>query len=152
MHFVPQPSSSYSTNPSDDIVLCSSILDSTLVVNEDQAIDGVGFAQPTCVVIHEEHDWELEHQHSMKDDSLSSEPPPFFPDIFGEPIIHDFACVSSSTNAPIVDHSQDIPNVHPSFNNGEDKLFIENTLDLSFAFSGNTEDEFVCFSSNPLFV
>lgn len=40
-------------------LLCSSIPDSTLVVNEHQATDGVGVAQPTRVVIHEEYDWEL---------------------------------------------------------------------------------------------
>jgi len=81
----------------------------------------------------------------VKDDSLPSEPPPFLPDIFGEPAIHDFACISSSTNAPIVDHLQDTPEVIPSSNNEEDKLFIENPLDLSSAFSENTEDEFVYF-------
>jgi len=131
--------------------LCSSILDSTPVANEDQAINNVGVAQPTCDVIHEEYHCEIEHHHSAKDDSLPSEPPPFFPDIFGEPIIHDFACVSSSTDAPIVDHSQDTPDVSPSSDNGEDKLFIENPLDLSFAFFGNIEDEFIRFSSTPLF-
>ena len=73
-----------------------SILDSSLVVNEDQTTDEVGVAQPTCTIIHEEYEWELEHQHSAKDDSLQSEPPLFFPNLFGEPIIHDFACVSSS--------------------------------------------------------
>ena len=85
--------------------MCSSIPDSTLIVNEDQAIDGVGVAQPTCTVIHEEYDWELEHQHSTKDDSLPSEPPLFFLDIFGKPSISNFACVSPSMDAPIVDHS-----------------------------------------------
>ena len=85
--------------------MCSSIPDSTLVVNEDQAIDGVSVAQPTCLVIHEEYDWELEHQSLVKDDSLPYEPPLLFPDIFGDPIIHDFTCVSPSTDAPIIDHS-----------------------------------------------
>jgi len=74
-------------------------------MNEEQAIDRVGVAQPTCNVIHEEYEWELEHQHSMKDDSLPSEPSPFFPNIFGEPAIHGFACVSSSMDAPIFYHS-----------------------------------------------
>jgi len=86
-----------------------------------------------------------------KDDSLPSEPHPFFLDIFGEPAIHDFACVSSSTNAPIVDHLQDSMDVSPSFYNGEDKLLVENPLDPSSVFFGNTEDEFVRFSSTPLF-
>jgi len=56
MSVLPQhPSSSY-VYPPDFVVLCSSILDSTLVVNEDQAIDGFGVAQPTCTVINEEYD------------------------------------------------------------------------------------------------
>ena len=74
-------------------------------MNEEQPTNGVGFAQPTCTVIHEEYEWELEHQHSAKDDCFPFEPPPFFPNIFGELAIHDFACVSSSTDAPNVDHS-----------------------------------------------
>jgi len=105
MHYVPQPPSTYSDDPRDDIVLCFSISDSTLIVNEDQAIDKVGVAQPTCAAIHEEYDWELEHQHSAKDDSILFEPLLLFLDIFGELAIHDFTCVSSSMNAPIVDHS-----------------------------------------------
>jgi len=137
MHFVPQPPSLYSDDPLDDTIFCSSITDSTLVVNEDQAIDGVGVAQPTCVAIHEEYDWELEHQHSVNDDSLLPElPPPLFPNIFGELSIHDFACVSPSMDAPIVNHSQDTPHVIPSSENEEDNLFTENPLDFSSAFSG----------------
>lgn len=120
-------------------------------MNEDQATDIVGVAKPTCIVIHEEYHWELKHQHSVKDDTLMSEPHPFFTHIFGEPSIHDFACVSSSMDAPIVDHSQDTLNVSRPSDNREDKVFIENPLDLSSAFSKNTEDEFVHFSSTPLF-
>lgn len=85
MHFVPQSSFSYSN----DTILCFSIMDSTLVLNEYQAIDGVGTAQPTCTIIHEEYDRDLEHQHLAKDDSLLYEPPMFFPNIFGKPAIHD---------------------------------------------------------------
>lgn len=54
MHYVPQPLSSHSVVPLDDIIMCSSISDFTLVVNEEQAIDGVGVSQPTCIVIHED--------------------------------------------------------------------------------------------------
>ena len=108
-----------------------SIPDSSLVLNEEHPIDGVGVAQLTCAIIHEEYEWELEHQHSAKDDSLLSKPPLFFHDLFGQPTIHYFACVSSSTDAPIIDHSQDSPDDGPSFENVEDKLFIENPLDLS---------------------
>jgi len=145
MHSVPQPAYSHLAVPLDDTILFSSILDSKLVVNKEQAIDGVGVAQPTCIVIHEEYEWELEHQHLEKDDSLPSEPPLLFPNIFGELAIHDFTCVSPSTDAPIVDHSQGRLDVGPSFDNGEDKSFIENSLDLSSAFFGNTEDEFFTF-------
>jgi len=53
-------------------------------------------------------------------------------------------------NAPIVDHSQDSPNVSPSFNNREDTLFIEDPLDPSSAFSRSTEDELILFSSTPM--
>jgi len=119
-------------------------------VNKEQPTDEVGVAQPTCTVIHEEYEWELEHQHSTKDDSLPSEPSPFFPNIVGEPTIHDFACVSSSTDAPIVDLSQDTPYVSPSSNNGEDQYFIGNPLDLSSTFSGNIEGEHPSSSSTPL--
>jgi len=65
--------------------------------------------------------------------------------------IHEFTCVSSSTNAPIVDHLQDTLDVSPTTDNEEDKLFIEDPLDLSFAFSGNIDDEFFNFSSTPPF-
>lgn len=104
MHFVLQPPSSHSSAPPNDFVSCSSIPNSSLVVNEEQPIDRVGVAQPTCIFIHEEYEWELEHRQSAKDDSLLSEPPLFFLNISGESSIHDFACVPSSTEAPIIDH------------------------------------------------
>jgi len=135
MHFVPQPLSSYLHGPTDDTILCSSIPDSTLVVNEDQTIDEVGVAQPTCVVIPEEYDWDLEYQPSTKDESLPSKPPPFFPSILGDLVIHDFECVSPSMNAPIVDHSKNTLDVIPSSDNGDDKLFTKNPLEFSSTFS-----------------
>lgn len=138
MNSIPQPLSSHSVVPLDETVLCSSISNSTLAVNEEHAIGRVGVSQPTCVVNHEEYEWELEHQHLMKDDSLLSRSPPFFLDIFGEPTIYDFTCVSSSMDAPIFYHSQDTLDVGSSFDNGKDKLFIENSLDISSAFSKNT--------------
>lgn len=94
MHYFLRPPSSQSGVPPDDVVLCSFIPDSSLVVNEAQPTDRVGVTQPTCVVIYEEYEWEFEHQHSVKDDSLPFQPSPFFPSFFGEPAIHDFACVS----------------------------------------------------------
>lgn len=151
MHSFLKSLSLHSGVPLDDVVLCSSILDSSLAVNKEQLTDGVGVTQPTCAVIHEEYEWELEHQHSKKDDSLPFEPPLFLPRFFGEPTIHDFVCVSSYIDAPVVDHSQDSSDASPSFENSEDKLFIEDPLHPSSVFSGNTEDEFVLFSSTPLF-
>lgn len=100
---------------------------------------------------HEEYDWELENQSSEKDDFLLPEPLPCFPNMFGDFFIHDFACVSSSMDAPIVDHSKNTPDVIPSSKNGEDKLLIENPLDFSSTFYGNTEAEFFCLSSTTPF-
>jgi len=40
-HLLPQPPSLHSADPLDCIVLCSSVLDSTPIVNEDQTIDEV---------------------------------------------------------------------------------------------------------------
>ena len=119
-------------------------------MNEEQPTDGVSVAQPTSIIIHEECEWELEHQRLMKDDSLLFESPLFIPNLFGEPTIHDFACVSSSMDAPIFYHSQDSLDVSPSFENREDKLLIQNPLDPSSVFSGNIDNEFVHFSSTPL--
>ena len=82
-------------------------------MSKEKPTDGVGVAQPTCAVIHEEYEWGLEHQCLVKDDSLLFEPPPCFPNIIGEPAIHDFVCVSLSTDVPIVHLSQDTPHVSP---------------------------------------
>lgn len=105
MYFVPQPPSSYFDHPLDCIVLCSFVSDFTPILNEDRSIDEVVVAQPTCAGIHEEYDWELEHPLEAKDHPYLSVPPPFFLDLIGDPAILDFSCVSSSTKAPIVDHS-----------------------------------------------
>ena len=110
-------------------------------MNKDQAIDGVGVSQPTYDIIHEEYDWEIEHQSSAKHESLPSEPPLFFPDIFGDSINNDFACVSLSSDAPIFDHLQNTSDVSPSSDNGEDKSFFEHPLDFSYAFPRNREGE-----------
>lgn len=105
MHVLPQPPSLCYADPLECIVLCSSIVDSTPIMSEDQAIDRVGVAQTTCFVIHKEYGWEPEHQPTTKDDLLLSMPPPFFPNIFGDSSIPNFACVYLYTDAPIVDHS-----------------------------------------------
>jgi len=151
MHSCLRPPSLHVGVSLNDVVLCLSIPDSSLVANKEEPIDGVDVAQPTCTVIHEEYEWEHEHQHLVKDESLPSQPHPFFPNLFGEPAIHDFACVSSSMYAPIVGHSHDSPDVSPPFDNGGDKLLIEYLLDPSSIFSINTMDDFVHFSSTPLF-
>lgn len=150
MHVLPQPPSLRSDNPPDCTVLCSSIPGSTPILNEDQAIDGVGVTQPTCFVIHEKYEWGLEHQPMARDDSLSSVHPPLFHDIFGDSAIPDFSHVSSSTDGPIVDHSQNTLDDSPSFDNAEDKSFIEHPLDSSSSFSRNTEGEHSFFPSTPL--
>jgi len=46
----PSPCSSY---PPDCIVLCSFVLNSTLIVNEDQVVDRFGVMQPTYAIIHD---------------------------------------------------------------------------------------------------
>jgi len=54
-------------------------------------------------------------------------------------------------DASIVDHLKNTPDVIPSFENEEDKFFIENHLDFSSTFSRNEEAEHSCFSSTTLF-
>lgn len=68
----PQPPSPCSIDPPDCTVLCSSILDSSLVVNEDQFVEGVGVMQPTCANIHDTYVWESKEEPTVKDDSLQS--------------------------------------------------------------------------------
>lgn len=104
MHLLPQPLSSCSVDPLYFTILCSTVSESTLIVNEDQAIDGVDVAQPSYVVIYDEYDLESEHQPMMKDDLLLPVPPPLFPHIFGDSAMSDFPCVNSPTNASNFDH------------------------------------------------
>ena len=87
----------------------------------------------------------------MKDDLLRSMPPPLFPDISGDSVISDFPYVNPSMDASTFDHSQNTPNVNPSFDSGEKKSFIENPLDFPSIFFGNAKGEHSCFSSTPLF-
>lgn len=150
MCFIPKPMSLYSNDPLDCIILRSLILNSTLFVNEYQASDRVGVAQPNFVLIHDEYDWELEHQPSTKDDFLFFKTPPFFSNVFGDFVITHSACVSLSMDTPIVDHSQNTQDSSPSSDNQEEQSFIENPLDFSSSFSRNTEGEHSFFSSTPL--
>jgi len=107
--------------------------------------------QLACIVIYDEYERELKHQPATKDDILLSTSPPPFLDIFGDSSISDFLGVNPPTDIPIANHSQNTPNVNPSFDNGEDKLFIENPLDFASSFSGNEEHENSCLLSTPLF-
>ena len=102
-------------------------------------------------VIYDEYHWEPEHQPAAKDDILLSVPPSLFLDIFSDSIISNFPCVNPSMDASTTDHSQNTPDVSPSFKSGEEKSFIENPLDFSSTFSRSAEGEHSCFSSIPLF-
>jgi len=70
--------------------------------------------QPIFVDTHEEHEWELEHPLAVEDHPCLSVPRPFFPDLLLNPAIPDFSCAYPSIEAPIVDHSQDTPDISPS--------------------------------------
>lgn len=156
MYFIPQPPSSYYHYPLDCTLLCSSRLDSIVVVNEDQAIDKVCVAQPTCSAIHEEYDSDIRHQPLAKDELLLYEPPPLFPnipldfDIPRDSSIPNLTSVSPSVDAPNVDHSHNTSNVSPSSNNGGEKSFIEDPVGFSSDFSRITECEHSFFSFTPL--
>lgn len=86
-----------------------------------------------------------------KDASLLFTPPPFFPHTCGDSTITNFTCVYPSTDAPIVDHSQNTPDVSLSSKNGEDKSFFEHPLDFSSGFSRNAEGEHSYFSFTSAF-
>jgi len=78
-------------------------------------------------------------------------PPSLFPDIFDDSGIPDFPCVNPSMDACTSDHSQNTADVSPLVDSGEDKSFIENSIDFSSSFSGNVEGEHSFFSSTPLY-
>ena len=54
MDSFPQPLSMRFVDPLDCTVSCSSILDSSPGVEEDEVVDGVRTKQPTCTIIHDE--------------------------------------------------------------------------------------------------
>lgn len=101
----PQPPSPCSIHSPDCTILCSYVPDSTCILNEDQAFDGVDVVQPTCDVFHDECVWEYEHETVVKDDLPLSTPPPLFPDISGDSSISNFPCINSSTDVSTSDHS-----------------------------------------------
>ena len=82
MNLFSQPPFSHSVDPSDCIVLCSPILDSTFVVHEDQVVNGFGVEQQTYIVIYDEYVWESKEEPTVKDDLLLSTLHPLFLNIF----------------------------------------------------------------------
>lgn len=97
MDSFPQTLSMCFVDPPDYIVLCSSILDSSLAMNEDQVVNGFFTMQPTCVIIHDECVWESKEELVVKDDSLPAVPHPLYPDI---------PCDSSTVDFPMETHFQ----------------------------------------------
>lgn len=81
MDSFPQSPSLCSIDPPNCIVLCSSILDSSPTMNEDQVVERVGVMQPTCTIIHDECVWESKEEPTVKDDSLLAVPHPLYLDI-----------------------------------------------------------------------
>lgn len=150
MDFLPQPPTLRFVDPPDCIVSCSSIPDSTLVLNEDQVIEGVGVVQPTCAIIHDECVWESEEEPTVKDDSLPFVPHPLYPDIFYDYDTFYFPNEKSSMDVSTSDHSQDTKDANLSLHCGQDTSSSENPSHLSFVISENTEGEHPCFSSTPL--
>jgi len=105
MDSFPQPPSPHSVDPPDFIVLCSYILDSTLVVNEDQDVGEVGVMQPTCTIIHDECVWESKEGTMVKDDSFLAMPHPLYPNIPFDSVTVSSPYENSFSDASIFDHS-----------------------------------------------
>lgn len=89
---LPQPLSPRFVDPLNCTMLCSSILDSTLVVNEDQVVDRVGVVQPTCTIILDKCVRESKEESIGKDESLPPMPHLLYPDIHCDYAIVDFPC------------------------------------------------------------
>ena len=68
MNLFPQPLSPHSVDPPDCTMLCSPILDYTLIVHEDQVVNRVGIEKQTCNIIYDEYVWEYEEELAVKDD------------------------------------------------------------------------------------
>lgn len=104
----PQPPSPRFIDPLDCIVLCSFVLDSTLVVNEDQVVDEVGVVQLTCTIIHDECVRESEEEPAVKDDSLPCVPHLLYPNNSCDFATFGFPCENSSLHVSSSDHSLDV--------------------------------------------
>ena len=75
--------------------MCSPILDSSPVVNKDQAIDGVSVVQPTCTMIHDEYVQESKEELAVKDYSIPAAPHPLYADIPYDSTTTNFPCENS---------------------------------------------------------
>jgi len=111
MDSFPQPPFSHSVDPPDCAVLCSPILDSSPVVNNDQVIKRVGVMQPTCAIIHDECVWKSKEEPVVKDDSLSVVPHLLHPNIPCDATTTDFPYENPFPDVSTFDHSQDTSDV-----------------------------------------
>ena len=109
-----KPASPRSIDPLDYTTLCYSVPNSTLVVNEDQVVDGVGVVQPTCTTIHDECVRESKEEPTVKDDSLPAAPHSLHPDIPCDSATVDFPCENSFLDVSTFDRSQDTLDVNLS--------------------------------------
>ena len=146
----PQPPSPHSVDPLDCTILCSSVPDSSPIVNEDQVVNGVSVVQPTYAIIHDEYVQESKEELTVKDDSLLATPHPLYPDIPCDSTTTDFPYENSFPDVSTSDHSQDRSDVNLSLHCREDTPSCQNLSNLSSIISENTEGEHPYFSSTPL--
>lgn len=150
-HLLPQPRSLHFVNPLDCTVMCSSILDSILIVNKDQAIDELMLHNQPALSFTKSMTKRLSMNPWWSITSFCLRLLCFFLTSLVIFFISDYPCVNPSMDASTSSHSQNTPNVIPSFDSREDKSFIENPLDFSSTFSRNTEGEHSFLLSTPLF-
>lgn len=146
----PRSLSFHSVDPLDCIVFCSTIPYSSPVVNEDQAIDGVGVMHPTYAIIHDECVWESKEKPAVKDDSLVAIPHLLHLDIPCDSSTTDFPCKNQLVAASTSYHSQDILDVSISLQCEEDTSSSKNMFNWSIIFLENRKGEHLCLSSTPL--
>jgi len=100
-----QPSSPCFVDPPYCTVLCSSIMDCSPAVNEDQVVNGVGVMQPTYGIVHDECVWESKEEPVVKDDSIPSAPHPLYPNIPCDYATIDFPYENFFLDVSTLDHS-----------------------------------------------
>lgn len=105
MDLFPQPPFLHSIDPLDCTILCSFVPDSTLVVKEDQVVDGFGIVQPTYTIICDDYVWESKEEPIMKDDSLPSVPHLLYPNIPYDSSTVDFPYKNSFLDVSTSDRS-----------------------------------------------